>query len=415
MKIILNALVVAVAFSAHADYLYWQILQDPDSEDSVPFTYAKIAVKGEGIADGTYLTLSGTDGETDVLHSSFNFESPAPGYSTLETYSNLSRYGLTDASVLSFVAELYSLADGGDHLVGVSPTIAYDMLKFADYTDMNQSRMPFVFNSFSAVPEPSNALLMLLGFAMLSLRRRRVCACVAAAAVGMAATAMPNDTLLSFGTSGTDRYADGTRVLDGECYAVVWTKEGASFAGLTDKAETIADTDRLVLAAPVAQGGRCPQTVLEISADMMSSYEGGSFGLYLLDTRVRGEDGSISLAAQKGGVPETVNSIGAAAEAGASPADFVGNEICSATPVSLGTVGVHTQIASPRITAIRVEGANVTLKVEGMSPVADYFVVPAAKAGEAAQVIDAKLENGEFTFPRTEGGSMYKVVGAHRF
>ena len=180
MKIILTALVLSAAFSSRADYLYWQILQDPDSEDSVPFTYAKIAVKGEGIADGTYLTLSGTDGETDVLHSSFNFESPAPGYSTLETYSNLSRYGLTDASVLSFVAELYSLADGGDHLVGVSPTIAYDMLKFADYTDMNLSRMPFVFNSFSAVPEPSNALLILLGFAMLSLRRRRACACIAA-------------------------------------------------------------------------------------------------------------------------------------------------------------------------------------------------------------------------------------------
>ena len=57
----------------------------------------------------------------------------------------------------------------------------------------------------------------------------------------------------------------------------------------------------------------------------------------------------------------------------------------------------------------------MTLKVEGMSPVADYFVVPAAKAGEAAQVIDAKLENGEFTFPRTEGGSMFKVIGTHRF
>ena len=153
MKIILNALVVAVAFSAHADYLYWQIEQDPDPEKSVPFTYAKIAVKGEGIADGTYLTPSGTDGETDVLHSSFDTEK-LTGYSTLETYADLARYGLTDASVLSFVAELYSLADGGDHLVGVSPTIGYNMLKFADYTDMNQSNKPFVFTSFSAVPEP---------------------------------------------------------------------------------------------------------------------------------------------------------------------------------------------------------------------------------------------------------------------
>jgi hypothetical protein len=57
----------------------------------------------------------------------------------------------------------------------------------------------------------------------------------------------------------------------------------------------------------------------------------------------------------------------------------------------------------------------VTLEVEGMSPAAEYFVVPAVQQGEAAPVIDAKLENGAFTFPRTEVGSMYKVVGAHRF
>lgn len=407
MKTILSAIVIAAAFSAHADYLYWMVDQDSTSSDAVPFTYAKIAV------NGTYLTLSGTDGETDVLHSSI--DASMTGYDTLATYADLAQHASGNPAALSFVVELYSLADDGDKLVGVSPTIFYDMLKFADYTAMNQSNMPFVFNSFRAVPEPSHALLMFLGLAMLFLRRRRVCTCVAAAAVGMAATAMPNDTLLSFGTSGTDRYADGTRVLDGECYAVVWTKEGASFGGLTDKAETIADTDRLVLVAPIARGGRCPQAVLEIPADMMSAYEGGLFGLYLLDTRVRAEDGSVSLAALKNGVPETVNSVGAAASADSKSGESVGNQMCAADPVALEKVGVHTEIAAPRITAIRIEGARVKLTVEGMSPAADYFVVPAMKPGEAVPVVDAKLENGAFTFPRTNPGSLYKVIGARKF
>ena len=155
MKTILSAIVIAAAFSAHADYLYWMVDQDSTSSDAVPFTYAKIAV------NGTYLTLSGTDGETDVLHSSI--DASMTGYDTLATYADLAQHASGNPAALSFVVELYSLADDGAKLVGVSPTIFYDVLKFADYTAMNQSKMPYVFNSFRAVPEPSHALLMFLG------------------------------------------------------------------------------------------------------------------------------------------------------------------------------------------------------------------------------------------------------------
>ena len=73
-----------------------------------------------------------------------------------------------------------------------------------------------------------------------------------------------DDMVLSFSTPGVDRYADGRRVKDGESYALVWTAEGAEFKGLTSACEPVAETDRIVMVAPLAKGGKCPVTVLEI-------------------------------------------------------------------------------------------------------------------------------------------------------
>ena len=47
-------------------------------------------------------------------------------------------------------------------------------------------------------------------------------------ALAFAATA-ELDTLITFSTKGPDTYLDGKTVMDGECYALVWTKNGAEF------------------------------------------------------------------------------------------------------------------------------------------------------------------------------------------
>ena len=118
-----------------------------------------------------------------------------------------------------------------------------------------------------------------------------------------------------------------------------------------------------MLVAPLAKFGRCPTTVLEIAA---------------------GADQASALRA---------------------PA-----------AVKLGAVGVHTEIAAPKITAIRVENATVTLTVEDLSPVADYFVMPSAKPGETAPVLDTAPDaNGTFTFPKPEGAPFFKVIGVRKF
>ena len=232
-----------------------------------------------------------------------------------------------------------------------------------------------------------------------------------AAMSAMSAFGAANDTLITFSTPGVDTYADGTRVLDGECYALVWTKDGSSFGGISAAGEMLSADDRLVLVAPVAKGGRCPANVLEIAAAAAPKFEGGKFGLYLLDTRVRQADGKVALAPFENGFPKVVNAAG---DAGAGSVDAAG-ALSATGAVSLGKVGVQSEIQAPKITSIRIEGANVTLEVEGMSPAADYFVVPGSAPGAFAPALDAKVEGEAFKFEKPADAAFFKVIGVRRF
>lgn len=60
------------------------------------------------------------------------------------------------------------------------------------------------------------------------------------------------DYVATFSTPGPDRYADGTVVADGECYALVWSPKGSTFAGFSADGTTVSSADRVVLAAPLA-------------------------------------------------------------------------------------------------------------------------------------------------------------------
>ena len=412
MKKFLTLAALAWGLTANAAFFYWGVDQSA-SPNPVAFSFVKISVQGTGVASGTYLVGAGL-GETDVAHT--GYPDPVTGLVTSPVYSDLGEYA---AEAYSFVAELYQETETGDlQLVGVSDAVSYrDAKDRFVYANMNQAGIdPYKYTSFRPVPEPTSGLLVLLGLGALALRRRRVCACAAAAVVGCAALAAPNDTLLSFGTPGHDRYADGSQVLDGECYALVWTPEGEAFGGLTDRAEPVSEKDRLVLVAPLAKFGRCPTTVLEIAAGAAAQYDGGTFGLYLLDTRVRAADGSVGLAPFVDGRPTAVNTLGSAASQEAAAGADQASALRAPAAVKLGAVGVHTEIAAPKITAIRVENATVTLTVEDLSPVADYFVMPSAKPGETAPVLDTAPDaNGTFTFPKPEGASFFKVIGVRKF
>ena len=100
-----------------------------------------------------------------------------------------------------------------------------------------------------------------------------------------------NNVVIQFSTVGPDKYADGTTVMDGECYALVWTPDGATFGGINSDGEAIGENDKgqkctVAVKAPIAIGGKCPNVQFQIDetyADV--NYPGGTWGVYLLDTR----------------------------------------------------------------------------------------------------------------------------------
>ena len=48
----------------------------------------------------------------------------------------------------------------------------------------------------------------------------------------LGAFASVDNVAITFSTPGSDTYRDGRTVLDGECYALVWTPAGATFGGI---------------------------------------------------------------------------------------------------------------------------------------------------------------------------------------
>lgn len=172
-KIVLMASLM-LALSVKADYLLWQVNQS-EGETAVPFAFARLTVKGEGVESGTYLTQAGTDGKTDVVHATF--PESENGLATLASYADLGEYA---NSAYSFAVELYAFEEGSDtaSLVGISDYVLYKELRDQFiYTNMSLSGInPFVYGTFRSVPEPTGGLLVLMGLGALALRRKRAVA-----------------------------------------------------------------------------------------------------------------------------------------------------------------------------------------------------------------------------------------------
>ena len=233
---------------------------------------------------------------------------------------------------------------------------------------------------------------------------------------GTLAFGAANDTILTFSTQGPDTYGDGTTVFDGERYALVWQRTGTAFAGLTaDCSPVDPKNTRLVVVAPLAKDGCCPATVFEIDAAYAATFAGGSFALYLLDTRV--EKAELSGAAGVRALPTSVNAVGAVAAVGNDGEGAVATVgSVKASAVSLAEVGVYTKIDEPLIDAMRIAGAKIELTVSGMSDAAEYMVVQGAEPGKVGAKMETTIQGDKLIVDKPTGGAMFfKVIGARKF
>ena len=243
---------------------------------------------------------------------------------------------------------------------------------------------------------------------------------IGAVGLAFAATAAIDDALLAFSTVGPDKYADGTTVLDGECYALVWTKNGATFGGIAADGTPVAETDKIVLLAPVAKDGRCPNVLFQIdSAKLDGELKDGTFGVYLLDTRVVGKDGMTKPAGAKGGKLSLVNgyglttkptTVGKASAGGATTAE----EKSEGGQVVAAGAAAPKDLPQPKITSIKIEGDYVKLTVQnmpGFMRVSSGTTASADDTQGAAQATDGKTDEVILYAPKAAGASgFFKVI-----
>ena len=238
-------------------------------------------------------------------------------------------------------------------------------------------------------------------------------------AVGMAfaATAAVDDALLSFSTVGPDKYADGTDVLPGECYALVWSADG-QFEGIKADGTTIDPADKVVLVAPVAKQGAngtcCPAILYQVDKAFADAHANGQYAVYILDTRVKATDGTWAV----GGVDEkgalkAVNGYDAVSEGTTAASES--RKTVATTATGGASVATFAQVDAPVITAIKPNGTKITISTSGLSPVVNYKVVTGTALDKVSTEINATAdEKGDFTFEKPENSAFFKVIGVRK-
>ncbi len=143
------AAVLAMAGGVQADALYWMV--DTTASDA--------AYKGAFDTAGLYVVKDGGDEFLDGIVAG-----------AVPTLSDLKGYG---SSQYSFYVELYNTAGDSVHK---TQTVSYNSLLSSGYISTGGVLTPTVlargFNGAS-VPEPTSGVLLLVGGALLALRRRR--------------------------------------------------------------------------------------------------------------------------------------------------------------------------------------------------------------------------------------------------
>ena len=233
-----------------------------------------------------------------------------------------------------------------------------------------------------------------------------------AAMAACATFAAADDILVTFSTPGTDTYVDGTTVLDNEYYALCWS---TNFPDFKINPDGTAEGGSIVLAAPIANDGRCPTIVYEVDATLAASdYVGGEWAVYMLDTRKFTRDGEGNLVASLSGSSKSVNMSGQVGTAVAGPGSVA--NLYGVTAQS-NEIAADEETLKPEITSIRIVGGYVWVKAKNVAPYLTWGLaggdtpdkIDTAKGDSQSGMNADKDDEITFVTPVKEGGEFFKV------
>ena len=169
-KIVFAGMVVLAAAFARADFLYWQISDQGD------FTTASLWVKNTGSSDGLaeldVVVAEGVDLDNGTV---------LTGTNTGLVSTDISDYASDQYSFFVELATYSSLDDEEPSSQTWLNSYSYDQLVSGGYISTGAVGVPApatfggapMNGGGFAIPEPTSGMLMLLGGAMMALRRRR--------------------------------------------------------------------------------------------------------------------------------------------------------------------------------------------------------------------------------------------------
>ena len=208
------------------------------------------------------------------------------------------------------------------------------------------------------------------------------------AAAAAFAAPMPQVQTLNFSIQGTEKYADGSALADGECYALVWSADGV-FEGINADGTAKGEGDEVVYIGQIVKG-------VDVSFQIADGFKGnqGYFDIWILDTRVF-ENGAVkSIGKTDGGkvtVSKAAKATSAAVKSGSS----------QSAPTTVGGVAGGAVIAAPtvdpasipplRFTSITLDGDFVVMEAEGCVPGVNYATVADGKEAGLTTATGGKI------------------------
>lgn len=216
---------------------------------------------------------------------------------------------------------------------------------------------------------------------------------------------------IAFKTVGPDQYADGTMVVDGECYALVWSRDGV-FEGIMADGAPVDAADRVVAIFPCAKGGACAEQYVEI-VDTLKFGDtfaiDGTFGIYLLDTRKFGEDGLVTVGRSNG-----INKASPAVASVKAARNTIGAVVAPENAIAaMETTKLPTEVEDPVITDIKVGDEFVIITADKTSPLVNYAVQAGATLAAEGFTGAPKAGNGkiELIIEKPAGDSaFFKII-----
>lgn len=211
------------------------------------------------------------------------------------------------------------------------------------------------------------------------------------------------DINISFSTPGPDQYADGTPVIDNEYYALVWTPANGG-------------EQTIVCAVKAAKDGKCVPVLFTVDAE---TYKEGTFGVYLLDTRVfaTDENGDTKVTGLAGKFDADSQNVKVAVADGIVSSEGAIVTADAAKGVSADGYDLAAlNVPAPRVTKIEVENANVVVTVADTVPFVAYTLQAGSDVKKEFSVPPAATcangnKGGEIKLvtPKEPGAQFFKV------